>query len=411
MDWLTILYLVFTFLGFYYLFLFILIYSQNKKQMFEVIKPDKIRSLSIVVPCYNEEENIGETIKALLSSDYPGLEKIFVVDDCSKDNSYNVIKKFAKQYSKVVALQTPKNTGNAAGSKNYGAKFVKTELIGFSDSDSFPEKNAISNMVGFFNDSKVGAVTSRVLVKNRRKFLAKLQTVEYKIIAFTRKLLGFVDAIYVTNGPLSIYRKKAFDRVGGFDEKNLTEDIEITWHFVKDGWKVHMALASLVYTVVPETFTGWFKQRLRWNVGGIQTINKYRKTFFSCGMLGAFILPFFVSSWFLGIAGLILLVYRLSRYFIVKYLAASYSIEAQTAILRLNDLSLSPSILFFFGMILLGLSLSFNFLGLSYSKKEKEEFKRESILDVLTYIFIYLLVYPVLLIASLYKYLTGNHKW
>ena len=86
-------------------------------------------------------------------------------------------------------------------------------------------------MVGYFNDRKTGAVTSRVLVANNVNKLSKIQAIEYKVIAFTRKLLGFLESIYVTNGPLSIYRKEAFDDVNGFDEKNLTEDIVITSHF------------------------------------------------------------------------------------------------------------------------------------------------------------------------------------
>ncbi|MCK5321607.1 glycosyltransferase family 2 protein, partial [Candidatus Pacearchaeota archaeon] len=203
---------------------------QNRKQIYETIKPDKIRSLSIVIPCFNEAESIGKNIEALLASDYKGLKKIIVVDDCSTDNSYEIIKQYATKYPRVMALRTPENTGRAAGSKNFGARFVKTELIGFSDADSILNKDAITKMVGYFNDAKMGAVTSRVFVNNPKNYLTRAQAIEYKIIAFTRKLLGFLDSIYVTNGPLSVYRKKAFDQVRGFDMQNLTEDIEITWH-------------------------------------------------------------------------------------------------------------------------------------------------------------------------------------
>jgi cellulose synthase/poly-beta-1,6-N-acetylglucosamine synthase-like glycosyltransferase len=270
MDFLTLVYLIYTFIAFYFLFLFILIYLQNKKQNYESPDPNKIYSLSLVIPCYNGQDTIATTISNLLKSSYPGLKKIVVVDDCSTDDSYKIAKSFEKQDSRVIVVQTPKNTGRAAGAKNYGARFADTDLIGFTDDDSFPDEDAIYKMVGFFNDKKVGAVTSRVLVKHRNNFLEKFQAIEYKVIAFTRKLLGFVDAIYVTNGPLSIYRKKAYDDVGGFDIKNLTEDIEITWHFVKNGWNVCMSIPAKVYTIVPNKIKSWFNQRLRWNVGGMQ---------------------------------------------------------------------------------------------------------------------------------------------
>jgi len=377
--------------------------------MFEAPKIKKELSLSIVIPCYNEGDTIQETIETLLASDYKKLDKIVVVDDCSKDNSYEIIKKLAKKYKKVIACQTPKNTGCAAGAKNYGAKFVDTEVIGFSDADSFPEKKAISSMIGFFSNPRIGAVTSRVLVQNRNTFLSRLQAIEYKVIAFTRKLLGFVGGIYVTNGPLSIYRKEAFDKVGGFDESNMTEDIEITWHIVKEGYLVKMALAAKVYTVVPETLKVWIRQRIRWNVGGLQTIVHYSKYWLKCGMLGTFILPFFTFSWLIAIFGLFILIYRVSRAMIVRYLATSYSVQAQTAILSMRDLNLSPNILVFFGVATLVMSLSFTGLALLYSKEQ--QFKRHGLIGVLIYMFIYLLLYPVVLVTSIYKYLRGYRSW
>lgn len=409
MDFLTGVYLFYSFVSFYFLTLFILVYVQNKSKVYECPPYDKVRSLSIVVPCYNEEKSIGKTIEHLVTSDYPGLKKIYVVDDCSTDGSYAEIKKYSKKYPQVVALQTPKNSGRAAGAKNYGAKFVDTELIGFSDADSFPNKKAMSQMIGFFNDEGVGAVTSRVLVEHRRNLLEKFQAIEYKVIAFTRKLLGFIESIYVTNGPLSIYRKKAFDQVDGFDEVNLTEDIEITWHFVSKGWRVCMAIPAKVYTVVPNKISDWLKQRIRWNVGGMQTLQKYRKSFFRCGMLGKFILPFFTFSWILGITGLFFLFYRLARYFILKYLALSYSVSANVVVFAMDDINMIPNVMFIFGMILFSLSMMFTFTALIHSKER--EFKRESVFVILSYSVFYLLIYPVLLITSVYKFIRGKDNW
>lgn len=410
MDFLTFVYLFYTFVALYFLFLFSLIYLQNRREMFSHPKITKNYDLSVVVPCYNEEESIGGTIQHIVDSSYRNLKKVFVVDDKSTDGSFRIIEDYARKYpGKVVALQTPKNTGKASGAKNYGARFVKTELIGFVDADSYPEKDAIKNMIGFFDNPKTGAVTSAVLVKKREKFVEKLQSIEYKIILFTRKLLGFVDAIYVTPGPLAVYRKKAFDEVNGFDESNMTEDIEITWNFVSKGYVVQMSLDSKVYTVAPDNWKMWFRQRLRWNVGGIQTINKYRKAWMKVGMLGSFILPFFVFSWILGITGLLILSYRIFQRFIVQYLSTTYSVQAQTAILTLRELNLTPSILVFFGTALLIMSLSFNLIALTYSNEKG--FKKHGLINLLLYMFIYLLAYPFLLIVSIYKFFKGRYSW
>lgn len=264
-------------------------------------------------------------------------------------------------------------------------------------------------MVGFFNDEKVGAVTSRVLVRNRNKLIEKLQSIEYKVIAFTRKLLGFVDGIYVTNGPLSIYRKKIFDEINGFDDKNLTEDIEITWNIVSKGYLIHMSLSSLVYTVVPSNIKSWFRQRIRWNVGGLQTINKYKKKWFKCGMLGSFILPFFSFSWILAIFGILVLIYRIIRITIIRTLSFSYSAKVNTALLTMKEINLSPNALLFFGIATLFMGLFLTLLAISYSKEK--DFKKQGIFMILNYTFFYLLLYPIILITSIYKYLRGYKSW
>jgi len=409
MEVITVIYLVYIFIAFYFLFLFVLIYFQNKKYIFYCPEPNKNYSLSIIIPCYNEGETIERTVKSVLDGGYTNLKKIIVVDDCSKDNSYEIIKSLAKKYPKVIAVQTPKNTGNAAGSKNYGAKFADTELIGFTDGDSFIEKGAIDKTIGFFNDEKVGSVTSSVLVYNKNNFLEKVQSVEYKVIKFSRKLLEFIDSIYVTPGPLGVFRRSAFDKIGGFDEKNLTEDIEITWHLQAEGYKVKMAVPARVYTVAPSKFKDWLKQRNRWNIGGLQTIGKYNKDWFKKGMLGNFILPFFVFSWVIGFFGLFVFVYRFLKGFILRFFSTTYSVQTQTALFRFEDINLTPNVLVFFGLVIFILGIWFTFVALSNMKEENH--KKENLFVIGFYMIFYVLVYPIILITSGYKFLRGQRKW
>lgn len=409
-ETITIIYLIYSFIAFYFLFLFILIYFQNKKEIFYCPKPKENYSLSMIVPCYNEGDTIEKTVKSILDAGYKGLKKVIVVDDCSKDNSYEIIKKLAKKYPKVMAVQTPKNTGKAAGSKNYGAKFATTKLIGFSDGDSWIEPGSIDKMVGFFNDKKVGSVTSSVLVHNRKKFIEKLQSVEYKVIKFSRKLLEFIDSIYVTPGPLGIFRKSAFDEIGGFDEKNLTEDIEITWHLQYAGYKIKMAVPARSYTIAPSKISAWVKQRNRWNIGGLQTIAKYKKSWFKKGMLGNFILPFFVFSWIIGLFGLFVLIYRTSQKFFLNFLSTKLSVEAQTAVLRFSDINLTPNVLVFLGLTVFFLSLWFTVVAL-LNMREGKDYKRENFFTIGFYMIFYLLAYPIILIISGYKFIRGKNTW
>ena len=406
---LTIIYLTYIFITLYFLFLYFLIYMPNRKKFFIYPRITKQYSLDIIVPCYNKEKNIGATIQALLDSNYKGLRKIIVVDDCSTDGSSDIIKNFSEEHAKVIMVKTPKNTGNAAGAKNYGAKFSDSELIGFVDGDSFPKEDSIRKMIGFFDNKKIAAVTGAIMVKERNKFIEKLQAIEYKIIVFTRKLLSFVEAVYVTPGPLAIYRKSAFDEVGGFDETNLTEDIEIVWNLISRGYMADMSNLSKVYTISPHNFKDWFNQRIRWNFGGLQTIQKHRKAFLKKGMLGNFILPFFVSVWILSIFGLSVVFYRVFRRLIFYFLSSVYSVQTQVAILTFKEVNLTPNVLTFFGIAILVSSLFFTLLALSYSKEK--DFKKQGLLSIFTYTMVYLLFYPIILLTSMYKFLRGHYRW
>lgn len=409
MKVLPIIYLFYMFVSMYFLFFFLLLYFKNKKNIFECPTTQKQYSLSIVIPCWNEEKTIRGTIEALLNSDYKGLKKIIVVDDCSTDNSYSIIKEMAGKYKKIIAVQTPKQTGNAGGAKSYGAKFVDTDLIGFTDSDSYHAKDAINKLVGFFDDEKVGAATGAFTPRNTNGFLEKMQVIEYNVIAFTRKLLGFVDGIYVTPGPLAIYRKKAFDEIGGFDPANMTEDIEIAWHLISAGYKIKMCLSSSATTTVPTKMKAWYRQRRRWCVGGMQCIVKYKKDFLKKGMLGMFVIPFFTFQFFLGLLGLSVFVYVFIRNIISKYLLVTYSIPAEVPLLTMEDFFITPSFLNYLGIILFVAGIAFTLLILGIMRETI--LKKQSLFNIFLFSLVYLSIYPFITISSIYNYFKRDKRW
>jgi len=255
-ETLTIVYLSYMFIALYFMLLFILTFVQNRKEIFLVPKSKKKYLVSVLIPAWNEEKSIRETVENILKSDYKNLVEIIIINDGSTDNTLKIAKQLERKYSKVRVLDK-KNSGKA-DSLNKAIELTKGELIAVVDADSYPDKHALSSMVGFFDDKKVGSITTRILVKSRNNFIRRMQAVEYKVIAFTRKLLGFLDSIYVTPGPLALYRKSALIKINGFDKKNMTEDIEATWHLIHDGYKIKMSFVSKATTVAPDTLKKWF---------------------------------------------------------------------------------------------------------------------------------------------------------
>ena len=406
---LPIIYLFYMFISLYNLMLFFMIYIKNKKSFFDYPIPKKNYSVSFVVPAYNESKTISETLKKIFEIEYDNIQEVIVVNDCSKDNTKEIVEGLLKKYPKLKLINNATNLGNAAGSQNVGVRVAKGDVIAVVDADSYPAKDSLYKMVGFFDDPKVGAVTCPVLARNQDGFLEKMQALEYLTISFSRKLLEYVDSIYVTPGPLALYRKEALIGISGFDENNLTQDIEATWHLTSKGWDRKMSLSTSVTSEVPTKWKDWFVQRRRWSVGGLQCIAKYWKDIGRKGMLGLFIIPLFIIGLFWGVLGFGLFIYLFSSKVISNYLFAKYSIISGTPIITMSDFYITPNVLNYLGILLF--LFSFIFLLVILSILKENIWKRENLLNIPFYLIVYLILYPIIMIDSLWQYAFGKTKW
>ena len=398
------------FIGLYLTALLLFIYIPNRKRIFDY-PPGKPEPVSFVIPCYNEGEHIAKTIESLLEIDWPkDMIEIIVVDDKSTDNSAEVVAAYIKKFDNVRLIVNKRNSGGAAEPTNIGIKAAKYDYIAVTDADSSPLPDALKKMIGFLQEDKqVGGVTCAVMAREPRTFMQKLQKIEYAIIAWNRKLLDLVDAVYVTPGPLALYRKNVLFEVGLFDKDNLTQDIEIVWRMLAYGYKARMSLAARVYSETPRKFRKWWRQRVRWNIGGTQCILKYRKLLFKKGMLGAFILPFFSANLFIGLFGLGLFVYLIIRRLVVFYLSTKYSVYASVTIVRLQEFTFSPSILNFFGAALFILGVFFTIAGLGVMRELN--LQRKNFFNIGFYMIAYLSIYPVIMVTALHKLVRGKYSW
>ena len=407
MDFLPIIYLSYMFVSFYFLLATLLLYFKNKSVIFFAPKLTKHYSVSFIVPAFNEEKTITDTIKAISNIDYDNIKEIIIVNDGSKDNTLRVVNSLKNKYANLRVIDK-KNSGKA-DSINYALKYVLGEVVIVVDADSYPDKESLKKMLGFFDNPEVGAVTATCIPRNSKTKFEKMQAIEYRAIALTRKLLEFIESIYVVPGTLAVYRKKALMQTKGFDTKNMTEDVEMTWHLSKLGWKVRMCLNAYVTTEVPNKIKAWYKQRRRWALGGLQTIDKYKKSMFSNGMLGYFIIPFFAIGMFLGLIGLIIFAYVFSSKMISSYLTAKYQIVADTPLVTMSSFYFTPGVLNYFGIILFALFFIFNIYLLSLMKDKL--FEKQSFFNLFLYMFVYLLIYQITLITAIIHYIKGKNEW
>lgn len=265
---------------------------KNKAKTPQVYFP----TATIVVPCYNEEESIFGTVDSLLALDYPKDKyKIMIIDDGSTDNSWNLMQKY--QDHPMIEIFTKKNGGKHTV-LNFAIAQSKSDIIGCLDADSFVSPNALKDIALHFYNEKVMAVTPAVKIYNPDNILRKVQKVEYDWGIFLRKMLSFLDALYVTPGPFSFFRREVFEKLGPYREAHNTEDMEIAMRLQSNGYKITNCHTAFVFTIAPDKFYKLFIQRIRWTYGFLKNAIDYKHLFFNRaqGNLGFFILPVMIVS-------------------------------------------------------------------------------------------------------------------
>lgn len=104
--------------------------------------------ITVIIPLYNTERFITQTIDSVLSQTYQNFE-IFVVDDCSSDGSCNIIRQFAANDPRITLIQSDTNFGGPARPRNIGIENAKGEFIAFLDADDVWKPHKLQTQLDF----------------------------------------------------------------------------------------------------------------------------------------------------------------------------------------------------------------------------------------------------------------------
>jgi len=242
--------------------------QDDKKQHYEKV--------TVIIPTYNEQKNIKKCINSILELNYPEkYVEIIVVDDGSTDNTTRTVKNFKK-----VKLITQKHLGKVHA-LNKGLKNARGDVILTIDADTFLEKNSLNELMRYFSDENVGAVTGVLKVLNPNKIICFFQEVEYAFNSLVRKGYATIGSVIGLWGAMTAFRKEALKKIGGFPIDTTTEDFDVAVSIQKFGYKLKVAWKAVGYTYVPQSLKGWFNQRIRWSKGILQTLIKNRSIFFT----------------------------------------------------------------------------------------------------------------------------------
>ena len=296
----TIILDIFIFLSVYVQVFFFVTFLENRKKI--IIRKGKIElkfypAVTITVPCWNEEQTIERTVNSLLNLNYPKDKlKIFLIDDGSTDNTLRIINKFALNENIKIFH---KENGGKFTALNLGLQNSETDFFGCLDADSFADPESLVRLMSYFEkDKSIMAVVPSVIVHNSKNFIQGAQKAEYYMGVYFKKMLHFLGAIDVTPGPLTIFKRKVFDDLGGYRHGHNTEDMEIAYRMQKNHYKIEHCNDAFVYTNTPKTIKKLYRQRLRWIFGFINNTIDYRGVLFKkkYGNFSVFTLPVRIAS-------------------------------------------------------------------------------------------------------------------
>lgn len=231
--------------------------------------------MTVIIPAYNEGPMVAQTIDSIARAHYPaGRLEIFVVDDGSRDDTWDHIDAAAKRHPQLVTpLRFPENRGKRAALEAGFAR-ARGEIAVTIDSDSVIEPQTLLELAGPFRNPKVGAVAGKVAAYNRREgIIPRMLHVRY-ILAFDmlRAVQSTYGTVYCCPGALSAYRLSVVREVLArwrhqtFMGAPCTfgEDRAMTNLILEQGLSTVYQRNAVVHTIVPTTYRMLSKMYLRW---------------------------------------------------------------------------------------------------------------------------------------------------
>ena len=307
------------------------LYKHHRQEQFKSILPsDYYVPISIIVPAYNEEITVVDTVRSLLTLEYRAYE-IIVVDDGSKDRTSEVLAKafdmhlvhrpirrqvdcqreeyvYETRAQKVPLTLIRKKNGGKADSLNMGINAANFPYFICMDADSVLQYDSLRRIVQpVLADGNVVAVGGIVRISNDvelengrvkryrlpRNILAFMQVLEYdRSFLASRILFDRFNGSLIISGAFGLFKKSTVIAVGGYDRKTLGEDMELVVKLHEYctsnsiPYSIRYASDAICWTQAPERLRDLCKQRRRWHLGLFQSMYKHR-TMFSNHRFGA----------------------------------------------------------------------------------------------------------------------------
>jgi hyaluronan synthase len=238
-------------------------------------------ALTVIIPAYNEGAMVEKAIAAVATSDYPADRlEIICIDDGSQDDTWIYIQRAQRRYPHLLRpIRFGANRGKKEG-LYAGFTRGRGDIFVTIDSDSIIAPDALRHLVApLMHDNRIGAVAGNVKVHNRHQSLmGKMQGVRFVNLDYLRASQSLYRAVICTPGSLSAYRRTALLPILEAWRRQTflgapchhSEDRALTNFILRGGHYTYYQRTALVYTLVPQTYTGVCRMYLRWERGNVR---------------------------------------------------------------------------------------------------------------------------------------------
>lgn len=220
-------------------------------------------TISVVIPVFNEEKRILNTLKAIYAGSLAPME-VIVVDGGSTDCTVSIIK---NAYPEVIILKNPDKT--AAMGRNVGIRKARGEVIAFTDGDCLVDCNWLKNIKKHFEEADIDGLGGKVLNAEPENHyeeywgnLAWNLIMNFPNASYEVKEKRLNDAFVTAN---CAYKKELLYRIKGFSKffANNAEDIDLCWRAIDKGAKLVYVPDVVIYAHNVTTLKGIAKKSFR----------------------------------------------------------------------------------------------------------------------------------------------------
>ena len=308
--------------------------------------------VSVIIPTWNEEKVIENTIRMVEKSYYDNFE-IIVIDDNSTDNTYKIVEKLTREFSNIKLLRKKGMKGKAQ-SINEAMEVAKGDLILFLDADARIPPEYIPTHVSCFSRDDIEMIVTGFEPYNfkPKDFSHIIQEIYFTFVKDVVYSNIFVKMIFMGNGVF--FRRKTLEKVLPIDPTTLVDDFSIATELLKLGVKEYFSIYPWVEMQYATGLRELWKQHFRWYYGGFdEMMKRAKKGFGTFKAIYTFAFLFFFSPVILTALSLIFKTYLFLVILeaIIIYIHSTFMfstlLDTERKVSILNAIVLPPFIMLF----------------------------------------------------------------